>query len=311
MPGSRSMRPGQLAELNAAPRLAYGTRFGRAYHTTVESFLDSRIGSSYRHKVDLILTSPPFPLNRKKSYGNLTGDRYLEWLEELAPGLLTLLKPRGSIVIEIGNAWEGGSPIMSTLTTRSLLAFLDAGNLNLCEEFVGFNRASLPLPAEWVNVRRIRVKDAFTHIWWMSPTQRPVANNRRVLAPYKPAMLQLLKTGKYNAGRRPSGNVVGETSFSHNNGGAIPPNVLEYSNTAASDAYLAFCKSRGLQPHPARMNGSVARFFIKFLTTEGGLVLDPFAGSNTTGGEAQALKRRWVSLERDADYLYGSSGRFH
>jgi DNA modification methylase len=311
MAGGRSKRAGHIAKENAPPKLAYRTKFGRAYHTTVESFLGSRVGSSYRGRVDLILTSPPFPLNRKKSYGNFTGDRYLEWLEELAPGLLSLLRPRGSIVIEIGNAWEKGSPVMSTLTTRALLAFLDAGDLKLCEEFVGYNRASLPLPAEWVNVRRIRVKDAFTHIWWMSRARRPVASNRRVLAPYKPAMLELLKTGKYNAGRRPSGNVVGETSFNHNNGGSIPPNVLEYSNTAATDAYLAFCKARDLDPHPARMNGSVARFFIKFLTTKGGLVLDPFAGSNTTGGEAQELKRRWVSLERDADYLRGSYGRFH
>lgn len=299
-----------MAKEGANPKLAYRTPAGRAYHTTLEGFLDSPVGRFYRGHVDLILTSPPFPLNRKKSYGNFTGDKYLEWLEGLAPGLVQLLKPRGSIVIEVGNAWESGEPIMSTLTTRALLAFLDAGNLKLCQEFVGYNRARLPTPAQWVNIERIRVKDAYTHIWWMSQVSRPPASNRRVLRPYSPAMRKLLRTGKYNAGRRPGEAVVGETSFNKDNKGAIPPNVIEYSNTAATDPYLAHCEKRGIKAHPARMNADVARFFVKFLTRKGGLVLDPFAGSNTTGAIAQELKRRWVSLERDARYVRGSRGRF-
>jgi DNA modification methylase len=270
----------------------------------------SQVGRRYVRKVDLILTSPPFPLNRKKSYGNFLGDQYLEWLSGLAPGLVGLLKPRGSIVIELGNAWEPGKPIMSTLTTRALLAFLDAAHLNLCEEFVGYNRARLPSPAQWVTIERIRVKDAYTHIWWMSPSLRPLASNRRVLREYSPAMLELLRTGRYNSGPRPSEAVVGKTSFNKNNRGAIPPNVLEFSNTAATDAYLAYCGRRGTKPHPARMHADIARFFIKFLTRPGGLVLDPFAGSNTTGAAAQSLKRNWVAVERNAKYLRSSRGRF-
>jgi DNA modification methylase len=307
---SKRDRSMHLAKEGSLPNLAYRTRLGRAYHTTVESFLASPAARAYRGRVDLILTSPPFPLNRKKAYGNFTGPRYLEWLQGLAPELTSLLRPRGSIVIELGNAWEPGAPVMSTLTTRALLAFLDAGKLKLCQEFVGYNKARLPSPAQWVNVERIRVKDAYTHIWWMSRVARPLASNRRVLKEYSPAMLELLKTGKYTAGRRPSEAVIGETSFNKNNRGAIPPNVLEYANTAATGDYLAHCEAEGIDPHPARMHADVARFFVKFLTMPGGLVLDPFAGSNTTGAAAQGLMRRWVSLERDADYLRGSLGRF-
>jgi DNA methylase len=307
---SKRDRTKHLAKEGSPPRLAYRTKFGRAYHSTLEGFLDSRVASSYQGRINLILTSPPFPLNRKKAYGNFTGDRYLDWLEGLAPRLVDILRPNGSIVMEIGNAWEPGQPVMSTLTTRALLAFLDAGKLKLCQEFIAFNRARLPSPAQWVNVERIRVKDAYTHVWWMSPIARPAASNRRVLQAYSPAMLELLRTGKYNSGARPSEAVIGRHSFNKDNKGAIPPNVLTYANTAATDPYLAYCEKIGIDPHPARMHADVARFFVRLLTRSGGLVFDPFAGSNTTGAVAQGLKRRWLSLDRDADYLRGSRGRF-
>jgi len=309
-PRTKAKRARYLARDAGTPRLVFRTRAGRAYHSTLKSFLASKEAARLKGKVDLILTSPPFPLNRKKRYGNLRGEQYLDWLRELAPSLVGLLKPKGSVVIELGNAWEPGSPVMSTLPTRALLAFLEAGDLKLCEEFIGYNKARLPSPAQWVNVERVRVKDAYTHIWWMSPVERPKADNRRVLRPYSPAMRDLIRTGKYNSGSRPSEYVIGERSFAKDNGGAIPPNVIEFANTAATDAYLAYCARRGVDPHPARMNPEVARFFVNFLTPAGGLVFDPFAGSNTTGALAESLGRRWVAVDRDSSYLLGSRGRF-
>ena len=303
-------RSKHLAKDSRPPRLAYRTGAGRAYHSTLRSFLDSRAGRTLQGKVDLILTSPPFPLNRKKRYGNFQGDRYLEWLKELAPDLVRLLKPKGSIVVELGNAWEPGSPVMSTLPTRALLSFMEAGGLNLCEEFIGYNKARLPAPIQWVNVERTRVKDAYTHIWWMSPSERPRADNRRVLRDYSPAMKELIKTGKYNSGSRPSEYVIGKKSFRKDNGGAIPPNVIEFANTSAREPYLDYCESKRLDPHPARMNAEVARFFVKFLAPRRGVVFDPFAGSNITGAIAESLGRRWVAVDRDSSYLRGSRGRF-
>ena len=149
----------------------------------------------------MIFTSPPFPLNRKKKYGNKTGEEYLTWLHDLAPRLTELLTPDGSIVMELGNAWEPGSPVMSTLALEAFLAFKEAGKLNLCQQFVCHNPARLPSPAQWVNVERIRVKDSFTHIWWMSPTERPKADNRRVLTEYSDEMKDLLTRRSYNGGR--------------------------------------------------------------------------------------------------------------
>jgi site-specific DNA-methyltransferase (cytosine-N4-specific) len=261
-------------------------------------------------KVQLIFTSPPFPLNRKKRYGNLQGIAYKDWLASFAPAFTELLAHDGSIVVEMGNAWEPGVPVMSTLALESMLGFLYAGKLNLCEQFICYNKARLPSPAQWVNVERIRVKDSFTHVWWMSPSPRPRADNRQVLKDYSPAMLKLLETQKYNAGKRPSEHHIGQTSFLKNNNGAIPSNVLEFTNTSSSDDYLKFCKRHKIEQHPARMPIGLPEFFIRFLTTPRSLVLDPFAGSNTTGAAAEALGRRWISIEPNQEYIDGSIGRF-
>jgi site-specific DNA-methyltransferase (cytosine-N4-specific) len=290
--------------------VAYGTNLGVCLEGIAEDLLRPGTANRYLQPVDLIFTSPPFPLNRKKKYGNLQGQQYIDWIASFAPIFREVLKPQGSIVMEVGNAWEPGRPVMSTLAIEALLAFLKEGEFRLCQQFVWHNPARLPSPAQWVNVERIRVKDSFTHLWWMSPTDRPKADNRRVLQEYSAAMEKLLKTGKYNAGKRPSEHGIGATSFLNNNDGAIPSNVISIANTQASSKYLKYCREHNLQPHPARMPAQLAEFFIKFMTESGDMVLDPFAGSNTTGAAAEQLGRRWIAIEPNAEYISGSRGRF-
>ncbi len=281
-----------------------------ALHSTIEQFLLSDACRCLQNKVKLIFTSPPFPLNRKKKYGNLVGEEYLQWLAGLAPNLTQLLSHDGSIVLEVGNSWNPGEPTMSTLAIESLLQFKKAAGLYLCQQFVCHNPARLPSPAQWVNVERIRVKDSFTHVWWFAKTPWPDACNRRVLTEYSQSMQRLLDTGKYNSGRRPSEHAIGERSFLADNGGAIPASVLQFSNTRANDDYLSYCRSNGLSPHPARMPPGLAEFFIKLLTRPKNLVFDPFGGSNVTGSVAEKLKRRWLIVEARKDYLDTSRGRF-
>ena len=290
--------------------LAYRKGSGLMYHGKAEEFLNSPDIRKYYGRVQLIFTSPPFPLNRKKKYGNLQNEQYIQWLTRLAPRFRQLLTKDGSIVVEMGNAWVPGKPLMSTLALRALLRFQQAGRFNLCQEFIAYNPARLPSPAEWVNVQRIRVKDAYTHLWWMSPSVSPKASNRRILVPYSASMNELLAKRKYNSGKRPSEHHIGETSFLKNNGGAIPSNVLVFSNTSNGDSYQEYCRQKQLPLHPARMPAGVAEFFINFLTTPGDIVLDPFAGSNTTGAVASRLKRRWIAVEARKDYVDGSLGRF-
>jgi site-specific DNA-methyltransferase (cytosine-N4-specific) len=280
------------------------------FQGTIEGFLQSPRAAKFAGKVQLIFTSPPFPLNRKKAYGNKQGEQFVEWLADLAPDLKKLLTPTGSIVMEMGNAWEPGRPVMSVLALESLLQFLRRGELQLAQQFICYNPARLPSPAEWVNVKRIRLKDAYTHVWWMAATDLPYANNRNVLTPYSKSMLKLLRTGKYNSGRRPSEHHIGKTSFLKKNAGAIPANVLTMTNTRTGDVYQNYCRDHGIKPHPARMPFQLPEFFIKLLTKKGQLVMDPFAGSNTTGAVAQRLKRKWIAVEAIEEYVASSRSRF-
>lgn len=290
--------------------VAYATQWGRMFHGMSDVILDGGSMSRFEGKINLILTSPPFPLNRKKKYGNETGERYISWLCEFGPLFKKMLAPDGSIVIEMGNSWEPGQPVMSTLALRALLDFQTRNQFHLCQEFVWHNPAKLPSPAQWVNVERIRVKDSFTKLWWMSPSVKPKANNQRVLQAYSKAMNDLLQKGSYNSGKRPSEHNIGATSFLKNNGGAIPSNVLTFANTQSFDPYHIYCRQHGFQLHPARMPCELAKFFINFLTEPGDIVLDPFGGSNTTGAAAEELKRHWISIEAERDYIVGSRGRF-
>jgi len=290
--------------------VAYATKWGRMLHGKSDEIMDDGSLSRFESKINLIFTSPPFPLNRKKRYGNETGDNYIQWLCKFGPLFKKMLTCDGSIVIEMGNSWEPGMPIMSTVALRALLELQSKNDLHLCQEFIWQNPAKLPSPAQWVNVERIRVKDSFTKLWWMSPNGKPKANNQRVLQAYSQAMKDLLKKGAYNAGKRPSEHQIGETSFLKDNGGAIPSNVLTYANTLSADPYQIYCRRKKFHPHPARMPIELAKFFIKFLTDPGDIVLDPFGGSNTTGAAAEGLERYWISIEAEKDYIKSSRGRF-
>lgn len=302
---------------------SYSTKLGSMWQGMIEVALEQEPLVSLKGKVDLIFTSPPYPLKKKKKYGNKVGEEYLQWLRGLAPKLTALLKPTGSLVIELGNAWVPGVPEMSTLPLRSLLAFQEAAELKLCQHIVWHNPARLPSPAQWVTIDRVRLKDSFTHVWWMAKSTNPKADNRRVLIPYSEDMKALLKKQDYNRGKRPSGHVISESGFLKDQGGAISPsvighsdidrfpeNLLRFSNTKWDSNYVYFCRQHNLPAHPARMPIDLATFMIQFLTEPGDLVIDPFAGSNTTGAAAEALQRRWLAVEAQQIYIDGSRSRF-
>lgn len=288
----------------------YSTHKGICLNCDCNEAINKYMAKYYLGKVQLIFTSPPFPLNRKKRYGNLSGEEYINWLCEIGKKLIPLLEEDGSLVVELGNAWNQGEPTVSTLPIEALLALKNRCGLYLCQEFIYYNPAKLPGPTEWVNKQRVRVKDSFTRIWWLSKTPSPKANNSNVLQEYSSQMQKLLEKGTYNSGLRPSEHKISSDSFTKNNSGAIPSNVIIASNTASNDKYLLKCKEKKIPLHPARMPIAIPTFFIKMLTDEEDLVFDCFAGSNTTGFCAEQLNRNWVSCEINSDYFYGSKTRF-
>src|SRR5438552_3921209 len=117
---------------------------------------------------------------------------------------------------------------------------------------------------------------------------------------------------------RPSGHNIKPSFSKVEPGGSIPGNVVEeelptdllkFGNNAANDVYTDRCKEAGIKIHPARFPAALPDFFIKLLTAEEDIVLDPFAGSNTTGAVAERLRRRWLAVENVEGYLRASKFR--
>jgi site-specific DNA-methyltransferase (cytosine-N4-specific) len=287
--------------------LAYKTKLGEAHCGDALDLLKTLPDGS----VNLVMTSPPFALLRQKEYGNQEQHEYIDWLAQFAALVHRKLRDDGSFVLDLGGAYQRGVPTRSLYNFRIPIRFCDEIGFFLAEDFYWYNPAKLPSPIEWVNKRKIRAKDAVNTVWWFSKTEWPKADVTKVLAPYSDRMKKLLKDPDafYTPKSRPSGHDIGK-SFGTDNGGAIPSNLLQYPNTDSNGGYLRGCKSVGVKGHPARFPSKLPEFFIKYLTEPGDLVVDIFAGSNTTGQAAEGLGRRWLAFELNREYLAASAFRF-
>lgn len=297
-------KPAQHPARLLAPEPAYQTPFG----AMVAADSAQGLAALPNESVDLVLTSPPYALHFKKEYGNVDKSAYVDWFRPFATQIHRVLKPAGSFVLNIGGSYNQGAPTRSLYHFRLLLMLCDELNFHLAQECFWYNPAKLPSPAEWVNVRRIRIKDSVEYVWWLSKTEFPRADNRQVLEEYSPDMLRLLQRG-YRAKRRPSGHNI-TAKFSADHGGSIPSNVLVRGNNESNSEYLKLSQAHGMKPHPARFPAGLPEFYIKFLTRVGDLVVDPFAGSNTTGAVAEQLQRRWLCFEAEERYVENSKLRF-
>ncbi|MCB4812435.1 site-specific DNA-methyltransferase [Methylovorus menthalis] len=285
----------------------YQTDLGAAYVADSLDMLKQLPDGS----VNLVVTSPPFALLRVKEYGNKDQHEYIDWLSEFGRLVHQKLTDDGSFVIDLGGAYQRGVPVRSLYNYRVLLKFVDELGFHLAEEFFWHNPSKLPSPIEWVNKRKIRVKDSVNTVWWFSKTEWPKSDVTKVLSEYSDRMKKLIKdpSAYYTPSKRPSGHDIG-VGFGKDNGGAIPSNLLQISNGEATSKYLKICKELGLSAHPARFPSKLPEFFIKMLTTPGDLVIDIFAGSNTTGYVCELEGRRWLSFEQDHQYLSASVFRF-
>ena len=301
----------------------YKTKLGCAYLTDSLEALKSLPDSS----VNLVVTSPPYALHSKKEYGNVSKDEYIEWFTGFAREIFRVLSEDGSFVLNIGGSYNKGTPTRSIYHFKLLVNLVEDIGFHLAQDCFWYNPAKMPMPAEWVTVRRIRIKDSVEYVWWLSKTPWPKASNLRVLKEMGADMQRLAKRGLRET-TRPGGHKINQSWAEIKTPGAIPPNfiqgelfqeeaaqpppesVLIMGNNAANDAYTLRCKEHGIKIHPARFPKALPEFFIKMLTDEGDLVLDPFAGSNTTGAAAEALGRNWIALECVEEYVQGSKFRF-
>lgn len=296
------------SKLQDAPRRlpapVYKTKLGAAYAGNSLDLLRAMPSAS----VDLVLTSPPYALHFKKEYGNVEKGGYIDWILPFAREIKRVLKADGSFVLNIGGSYNKGVPTRSLYHFKLLIALCDELGFHLAQEGFWYNPAKLPAPAEWVNVRRNRIKDSVEYVWWLSPSPWPAADNRGVLVPYSDDMVRLIERG-YRSKRRPSGHNITD-KFKKDSGGAIPSNVIIKGNNESNSDYMRACAELGVKVHPARFPSALPEFYMKLLTSQKALVLDPFAGSNTTGRVAETLNRRWIAVDIEDAYVRASAVRF-
>lgn len=294
---------------NLTPNItpAYTTRLGAAYCGDSLDLLPRLPDSS----INLVVTSPPFALQREKEYGNHNQDDYIGWLEQFAHLVRRKLRDDGSFVLDLGGAYRKGVPVRSLYNFRVLIRFCDEVGFHLAEDFYWHNSSKLPSPIEWVNKRKLRAKDSVNTVWWFSKSEHPKADVSKVLTEYSDRMKKLLQDPRsfYTPKKRPSGHDIGK-GFGKDNGGSIPSNLLQIPNTESNGIYLSACKALDIKQHPARFPAKLPEFFIRFLTDPGDIVLDIFAGSNTTGQVAETEGRQWIVFEERMEYLAPSVFRF-
>jgi site-specific DNA-methyltransferase (cytosine-N4-specific) len=292
------------------PKPLYVTKYGAAYVGDALHLLKLIPNNS----IDLVITSPPFPLQRIKNYGRPAEEsRFVEWILPFTSEVYRVLKENGSFVIDLGGVYKKGRPVRSLYNYRLLIELCDKQGWRLAEEFFWFNPSKLPSPIEWVNKRKIRVKDAVNTIWWLSKTDFPKADVDKILIKYSERMKALLKLRErfYRPKERPSGHEISNKfMLLDETKGAIPPNLLVIPNTDSSSLFMKACRIVGANVNPARFPEELPAFFIKFLTEPNDVVLDIFAGSNATGSAAEKLKRYWIAIEKEKEFTISSAFRF-
>ena len=300
---------------NTLTKSIFKTKLGQAIKADANDYMSKKIKDD---SVDLIITSPPYALITKKKYGNEKQDKYLDWFFSFVENFKRILKPKGSLVIDMGGTWIEGQPSKSLIHLEIPLTLCKEYGFFLAQDFFWWNTNKLPSPAEWVTVRRERLTDAVNYVWWFSKDPHPKADNANVLRDYSKAQMDLFKKGT-NAGKRPSQHKVTQKFKNKNEGsihpniikvdGMIPDNMFDMSNSG-TNPYNEYCRKHNLKLHPAKFPQQLPDFFIRLLTDKGDLVYDPFAGSCTTGISAESLGRKWICTDLEEDYLKGGKGWF-
>lgn len=293
----QNVRPGFVITI-------FETDLGRMLWATAEGAAGVIDDSS----INLILTSPPYPLLKPKLYGNHQGENYLDWLCDLASEWKRMLVDNGSLVLNVGPVWDRNQPTQSLYEERLLLRLVDEIGFHLAQRCYYHSPSRIP-SSEWVTIRRVRVRNTVENIWWLSKSPNPKADNRRILLPYSDRMLKLISSGGETRRERPTGHGGTKNGFGRDNGGMIPSNLITTTNAQSNDHYHRMCRQHGLPANPAAFGDLIPSYFIKLLTDEGDYCYDPFSGSGRVASECERLNRRWIANDQSLTYISGSKFR--
>lgn len=247
---------------------------------------DSRVVlQDYEEQVDLIVTSPPYADARHKHYDSVHPDDYADWFLSFHEPFYKALKPTGSLVINIKDKVVDG--VRHRFVWRTIEALCDRGWFSI-EDYL-WHKPN-PMPGHWPT----RLRDGWEYCFHLAKSKRPYFNADAVRQPVGNwAESRLKKLGNNDLSRH---NSVNDSGFGRDiskwvgKETVLPSNVLSLPLVG---------KNKG---HPAVFPVGLPLFFIKLLSPEDGLVVDPFAGSGTTGIAALSTGRRSVLIDNNPLY---------
>jgi len=235
--------------------------------------------------IDLIVTSPPYANNRKKSYQGVPIEQYVEWFLPISEQLKRILKPEGSFVLDIKERAVNGE--RQTYVLELILGLKKQGWLWI-EEYIWHKKNCYP--GKWPN----RFRDAWERCLHFTKQKRFEMFQQAVMVPMGSwAQKRLEKLSDTDRIRDESRSLSGfGKNVSHWLGKkyVYPTNVLHLATE---------CSNRN---HSAAFPISLPAWFIKLFTEEGSVVLDPFIGSGTTALACIELNRHYIGIELMGNY---------
>lgn len=239
--------------------------------------------------VDLFFMSPPYADQR--AYSKINPDRYVEWFLPFGRAMLDATTETGSMVINIKNRVAGSGPLRGQrhpYVYELVLALQNMG-WRWVETYIWAKPNAIP------GKFGPRTKDSFEYVYHFGRGPRPHFDLNAVRVPYKSDAQEIERRAKDTNGRKATEAGFGrDRAKTYAHGGADPGNVISVPQT-----YNQF---KGAGSHTAAMPEGLAEFFVRCLSPENGLVVDPFAGSGTTVTVARRLGRRAFGIELHEGY---------
>ncbi len=291
--------------------VAFSTKLGIAIFARHESVMPHVPGG-----VAVAITSPPYAIRRGRAYGKVDEHSYVDFICSALEPVIKALIPGGSIALNIGtDVFLRGSPARSLNKYRLVLALHHRLGLHLCDELIWAKSSAVPgVPIQWCAKSRQQLNAAYEPV--LIFTNSPLdwfADNTRVLQPIGEKHAKFIAGGgeKRSASFSNGAHMLRPGAFSRQVEGTIQRNVIHLGHHDTESVQLnRFAKAHGLQSHGAPMPYRLAELLVRWLSREGDLIVDPFAGRLTTAAAAERNGRRWLATEKCWDYLAQAVTRF-
>lgn len=252
------------------------------------------------NSIDLIVTSPPYA-DQIKDYGDVVKkfkpEEYISWFLPRAKEFYRVLKENGSFVLNINDKTDG--VFQNIFVFKLVVELCENVGFNLVRDYIWYNPATPP--NVFSSGKMGRTKKSHEYCFWFSKSAEWTFNMDPIRKPYSDSMKKIIKgeeidRGDRNMNTRPSRHNFDLSHAWDNKGGSDPGSVISISNTVSNGLLQRLCKEMNIK-HPARFPEKLVEFFILSGSNPGDIVLDPFAGSGTTGVVAQKNGRQYICID--------------